>query len=102
MSGITDDGLIKITDLDLDLARCICHRSQVSDVTVTTDPDGRTAGNGSVLLTFKPFIELDGTPTDVSVGRPRHLEISNLGKRCDTRIGARKSLCGRHLRLSST
>ena len=77
MSGITDDGLIKITDLDFNLTRCICHRSQVSDVTVATDPDGRTAGNGSVLLTFKPFIELDGTPTDVSVGRPRHLEISS-------------------------
>jgi hypothetical protein len=101
VSGITKDCLIKIPDLDLDLTRRICQRSQVSDVTVATDPNGRTAGKGSVLLTFKPLIEFDGIPTDVSVGRPRHFKISDLVKGCGTRIWARELLYCCHFRLSS-
>src|SRR5262245_52684279 len=101
MSGITDDCLIEITDLDLNLARCICQRSQISDVTIAADPNGRTAGKSTVLLTFKPFIELDGIAADIAVRRPRHFEISELGKACGTRIRPRESFWFCHFRPSS-
>jgi hypothetical protein len=60
MSRISDHCLIKIADLNFDLTRRVCQRPQVSDVTVTTDPNGRTVGKGAVPLTFKPFVELEG------------------------------------------
>jgi hypothetical protein len=56
-SRITDDGLIEIADLDINMALRICDRSQITDVTVTTYPHCRATRYGLNVGSLDPFIE---------------------------------------------
>src|SRR6202035_5577843 len=67
-------------NLDLYLARRICHRPEVSDVAVAADPDRGTVRQRSALQSFDPFVEFDGVAAHVGMGRAAHLEVSRLGE----------------------
>lgn len=75
MRGIADDGLVEVTDLDVDLALGIGHRAQVADVAVAADPDGRTFGQAAGLGFIEPVVEAQGAAAHVGVGRAGHFEV---------------------------
>jgi hypothetical protein len=54
---VADDGLVKVTNLDVDLALGIGHRTRVADVAVAADPDGRAFGQAANLGLVEPVVE---------------------------------------------
>jgi hypothetical protein len=44
VGGVADYGLVEVPNLDGDSPMLIGHRSEIANVTITTDPDGRTLG----------------------------------------------------------
>jgi hypothetical protein len=80
MRRITDDRLIKVTDVDIDSAFQVTRGPQVARMAVSTDPDWRAAGQSPALLAMQPFVKLRGVASHKGVRRSRHLQIAKLGK----------------------
>ena len=64
MRRVADYGLIKVADLDCDLATSVRDRSEIADMTIAADPDWRAPGRRAVISTLQPFIEFGGTSPD--------------------------------------
>jgi hypothetical protein len=73
---VADDRLIEVANLNLDVSRRTSERPQITDVAIAANPDRRPVGQRSTLRPFQPFVEFLGIPTNVSMGRLRHLEIT--------------------------
>ena len=78
MGGITDDSLVEVSDLDFDFAIGVSNGSEVADVAVAADPDGRTLGKLVAGPGFEPLVELEGVAADVGVCGARHLQLAAL------------------------
>ena len=62
MRRVADHGLIEIANLDFDLATSVCDGSEIADVTIAADPDGRALGRRAPISTLQPFIEIGVLP----------------------------------------
>ena len=74
MRGIADDRLIEIADLDRNAAVGCGDGPEITGVTITANPDGRSFRQRSPLLSFEPFVKLDRASPDIGVGRTGHLQ----------------------------
>ena len=73
---LTDDRLIEVSNLNINLAICVCHWPQVSEMAVTTNPHCGAFGQRATLQALKPLIEFAGVSANVGVSRARHLCVS--------------------------
>jgi hypothetical protein len=80
MRGIADYGLVKVANLNFDLTCRVGHRTQVSQVTVATNPYRRSIGQSSGAQLLKPFVKLDGRPTHISVWGLSHFQIADFSE----------------------
>jgi hypothetical protein len=71
MRGIADNGLIKIADLDVDVAFGIRKRAEITDVAVATNPDWRTLRKAPAAVAVQPIVEFDGIAADIGVRAER-------------------------------
>ncbi len=68
MSWIADHRLIKVADLNIDLALDIGNRPDVPGVAIATDPDiGTSRNRRSHRPALQPLVERDGIATHVGV-----------------------------------
>ena len=80
MRGISDHGLIKISDLHPNVALRIGQGTKVANVTVAANPNRGTFRQLAATTAFQPFAEFDGTTPHVSVRGLCHLQIPSLGQ----------------------
>jgi hypothetical protein len=73
VSGVADDGLIEVANLDLDAAVGAGYRAEIADVTVPADPDERALGDGALAGVGEPLVKLNRIAADVGVNAARHL-----------------------------
>src|ERR1700730_12693883 len=66
------------------------------------DPHRGSVGKYSALLLLKPFVEFDSIPSDISMRRPRHLQVSSFRQDCTARIRTREGFFDLHFRYSFT
>jgi hypothetical protein len=78
--GITYDRLIKIADLHMNLPFRVRDRTQISDMTIATDPNWRAIGNGSPASPSQPKIKLVRASAHKSMGRRRHFGVPMFGQ----------------------
>jgi hypothetical protein len=50
---------------------------------------------------LKPFVEFDSIPSDISMRRPRHLQVSSFRQDCTARIRTREGFFDLHFRILS-
>ena len=62
--------LVEIADLDREGAGGAGDGTEIADVTVAADPDGRSVGDRSGV---EPFVEAGGATADEGMGRRGHL-----------------------------
>jgi hypothetical protein len=62
MRRIANDGLIQISDLNVDTTVHRGNRTKIADVTISADPDGRSFGQRATLLLLQP-VKSHPTPT---------------------------------------
>jgi hypothetical protein len=76
--------LIKIADLDGDLAVLVRKRTQVSDMTIAADSDREPFRKRALRGSLQPFVELDRISPNIGMGRTRHLFVARVGKHLRT------------------
>jgi hypothetical protein len=76
--GISDYGLIKISDLYQNMALSIGEGTKIADVTVAANPYRRTFRQLARPAVLEPIVEFDGTAAHIGVCGPCHLEIPGL------------------------
>jgi hypothetical protein len=74
MCRITDDGLIKVPNLDCNAAVNRPNRAEISDMAIAADPHRRPFGQGAGLLFFEPLVEFDGAAADIGMRRASHFQ----------------------------
>lgn len=68
MSRVTDDGLVEISDLDLDAPIAVGEWPEVSEMAIAADPDRWSDWHApSGGRRRKPVVELRRVPADVGV-----------------------------------
>src|ERR1700733_15562173 len=80
MSWIANDGLVEITNLDLDMAFRISNWTKISCMAVTANPDRRTLWPCQTPSCLKPLVEFEGVATHISMCRASHLQIAVFGE----------------------
>src|SRR5436305_870701 len=75
MSGIADDALIQIADLNVDAASCISDRSEIAKMAVAADPDRREIRDGRRGF-VEPVVEIGDRAAHEIVHRAGHLKLA--------------------------
>ena len=88
MRGISDRGLIKISDLHPNVALRIGQGTKIANVTVAANPDRGTIRELAAATAVEPFVKLDGASAHICVRRSRHFEIPRLGQNVLTFLGS--------------
>ena len=78
MRRVSDDSLVKIANLNLDLSVCISYWAKVANVTVPTYPHWRPLWKAVDGTFLEPLIELDSVSTHIRMRRPRHFQLPPL------------------------
>jgi hypothetical protein len=75
MCGIAENRLVEISNLDFDIAFFACKRAKIAKMAVTANPDSGALGYFEFGLK-EPSVEVRSTPTHVTVGVTRHLDLA--------------------------
>src|SRR6185312_10569237 len=67
MRGISDHGLIKISDLHPNVALRIGQGTKIANVTVAANPDGWTIRELAAATAVEPFVKLDGASAHIGM-----------------------------------
>jgi hypothetical protein len=78
--GIADHCLVEIPDLDQNPAFRIGKGTEIADMTVAANPDGRTVRQFAAAAAVEPLVKLGGVATHIGVGRTRHLKIASMNQ----------------------
>ena len=74
MRRISDDGLVQIANLNLDLSFRIRYRPKIARMTIPADPHRRPLGQPICRPGFQPLVKLRRIAAYIRVRRSRHLQ----------------------------
>ena len=86
MRGISNDSLVQIPDLHIELAGRVRDRAQIADMAVAADPDIRAIGDTPRACRVEPFVKLACISADIGVRGPGHFQGALLGKQLLARL----------------
>ena len=78
MSRISDDGLIKITNLNLDFAPGVSDRTKIAHMAIAANPNLRPLGKRAAFHSFEPLVIANRIAPHVSMRRSGHLAVANV------------------------
>src|ERR1700722_10262471 len=78
MRRISDDGLIKIANLNLDFAAGVSDRTKVAHVAVAANPNLRPLWERAAFYSFEPLVIANRIAPHVSMRRSGHLALANV------------------------
>jgi len=81
MSGVADDGLIKISDFDFNVSLCTRNWTRIAQMTVAANPYGRPYRNQVATRGLKPFIEFGRVASDVGMRRANDFCIAGTSQK---------------------
>jgi hypothetical protein len=89
MGWISDDGLIEITNLNLDFASCVSDRTKIAHVAIAANPNLRSLGKRAAFHSFEPLIVANRIAPYVSMRGSGHFALTNVfqARRASARTG---------------
>ena len=78
MCRISEDGLIEITNLNLDLAAGVSDRAKIADVAIPANPDRRPLGKRAAFHSFEPLVIANRIAPYVGMRGSRHLALADV------------------------
>ena len=89
MRWISDDGLVEITNLNLDFASCVSDRTKIAHVAIAANPNLRPLGKRAAFHSFEPPIVANCIAPHVSVRGSGHFAVANVfqARRASARTG---------------
>src|ERR1700722_19833753 len=92
MRWISDDGLIEITNLNLDFASCVSDRTKIAHVAIAANPSLRPLVKRAAFHSFEPPIVANRIAPHVSMRGSGHLLLRMFSRR-DARPPGRATPC---------
>ena len=78
MRRISDDRLVKITNLNLDFAFCVSDRTKIAHMAIAANPNLRPLGKRAAFHSFEPLIVANRIAPHVSVWGSGHFALTNV------------------------
>ncbi|GGG17366.1 hypothetical protein GCM10010924_53070 [Rhizobium wenxiniae] len=75
MSGVADDRLVEIPDLNGKLAVPVSYRAEISNMTVAADPNRRAIRQFDPVGLLQPFVETSRATAHISMRRGSHFPV---------------------------
>ena len=78
MRRISDDSLVKITNLNLDFALGVSDRTKIAHMAIAANPNFRPLRKRAAFHSFEPLIVANRIAPYVSMGRSGHFALTNV------------------------
>jgi hypothetical protein len=78
MRRVSDDSLVKITNLNLDFAPGVSDRTKIAHMAIAANPNLRPLGKRAAFQPFEPLIVANRIAPHVSMRRSGHLALANV------------------------
>jgi hypothetical protein len=78
MRRISDNSLVKITNLNLDFAPGVSDRTKIAHMAIAANPNLRPLGKRAAFHSFEPLIVANRIAPDVSMRGSSHFALANV------------------------
>jgi hypothetical protein len=78
MRRVSDDSLVKITNLNLDFAPGVSDRTKIADMAIAANPNLRSLGKRAAFHSFEPLVIANRIAPHVSMRGSGHLALANV------------------------